>query len=166
MIQNLTKNLNHYKIIVEKITSEDFSKKIPVLSDSSIGQHLRHVLEFYLCLFSGIEKETVCYDERKRDLLLEIDKDHALDTISSIIKKIELIKTDNAITLQVSMSEKSDDFIKVNSTIYRELVYGFDHSIHHQALIKIGMKELNHDAPDENFGIAPSTIKYKKECAQ
>jgi hypothetical protein len=45
----------------------------------------------------------------------------------------------------------------------RELVYLTEHSIHHFALIKIGLQQLNPDLIlDENFGYAASTIKYKE----
>lgn len=50
---------------------------------------------------------------------------------------------------------------KVNSTLLRELLYVMDHSIHHMALIKIG---INVNFPqihlNENFGIFSSTIKF------
>ena len=166
MIENLIENLNHYKSVIEKITDNDFSKEIPVLSNGTIGQHIRHVLEFYTGLFYGIESGIVCYDNRKRDLLLETDKNYAFQTINKVIQQINAIDEDLPIILQSSVSNKKNSFIKVNTSIYRELVYGFDHSVHHQALIKIGMQALNRDLLFDNFGVAPSTIKHKKACAQ
>jgi len=166
MIQNLVHNLNSYKQFIEIISDKDFSKKKEILSHSSIGQHLRHVLEFYICLFDGIKKGQICYDERKRDLLLETNKVHTMQTMDNIIQKLHEIKADAPIVLKASLSDKNDTFFTLNSSIYRELVYNFDHSIHHQALIKIGLNEFKSNDVDDNFGVAPSTIKHNKECAQ
>jgi hypothetical protein len=54
------------------------------------------------------------------------------------------------------------------SNIERELMYNIEHTIHHLAIIKIG---LNAVAPQialsEHFGVAPSTIRHKQNiCAQ
>ena len=53
---------------------------------------------------------------------------------------------------------------RVESTLDRELIYNIEHAIHHMAMIKIGLKVL---APElhlpENFGVAPSTIRYRHQ---
>jgi hypothetical protein len=43
------------------------------------------------------------------------------------------------------------------------MVYNIEHCIHHQALIKVALNEMeaNH-LINKNFGIAPSTIQYRK----
>lgn len=58
--------------------------------------------------------------------------------------------------------------VYINKTfINRELAYCLEHSIHHQALIKVGLKEQNiENLIDENFGVAPATIRHKQKCAQ
>ena len=50
----------------------------------------------------------------------------------------------------------------MKSSFERELLYCLDHAIHHQALIKIGLKELHLShlvSPD--FGVAYSTLRYR-----
>jgi hypothetical protein len=43
------------------------------------------------------------------------------------------------------------------------LAYCLEHTIHHQALIKIGLMELNLiHLIDQHFGVAPATIRFKK----
>jgi len=34
------------------------------------------------------------------------------------------------------------------------------------ALIRVGLKELSEENISENFGVASSTIQYRKQCAQ
>jgi len=166
MIQNSIDNLNSYIAVTDVVDEKDFSAESNLLSGSSFGQHLRHVLEFYLCLFTGFKTGIVCYDERKRDLLLETDKGYAVQTIKEIIKSLTQINGDYPIKVKTNSSDLPENFKLVDSSVYRELHYSFDHSIHHQALIKIRLNELRCTEIDKNFGIAPSTIQYRKECAQ
>lgn len=148
------------------MSNEDFSKKIEVLFHGTIGQQVRHVLEFYLCVFSGIKNGSICYDERKRDLRLETDKAYAVQCLETILHKLENLENDAEIKLKVCLSKENNEFSAINSSIDRELVYCFDHSVHHQALIKIALQELQFNLDDDTFGIAPSTIKYMNSCAQ
>jgi len=57
--------------------------------------------------------------------------------------------------------------VKVDTTFNRELLYAIEHTVHHMAIIKIGML-LNYPnvTVPENFGVAESTIQYKTSCAQ
>ncbi len=43
------------------------------------------------------------------------------------------------------------------------MVYNIEHCIHHQALIKVALNEMeaNH-LINKNFGMAPSTIQYRE----
>jgi hypothetical protein len=64
--------------------------------------------------------------------------------------------------LQLSSKEASSEVI--STSFERELVYCLDHAIHHQALIKIGLKELDCvDLVNGNFGVAYSTIRYRMQ---
>ena len=48
------------------------------------------------------------------------------------------------------------------TSVDRELLYCLDHAIHHQALIKIGLKELQiADLVGDDFGVAYSTLRYR-----
>ncbi len=60
----------------------------------------------------------------------------------------------------------NDRAIITESSYQRELLYNLEHSIHHQALIKVALLEIQHDLVDENFGVAQSTIEYRKKCVQ
>ena len=48
----------------------------------------------------------------------------------------------------------------------RELFYCDEHTIHHLALIRVGINEIGGYQLNESFGVAPSTIKYRQSCAQ
>ena len=50
----------------------------------------------------------------------------------------------------------------VSSSFFRELTYLIEHTIHHLAIIKIGLNEVYPaiEIP-KNFGVAHSTIRYQ-----
>ena len=56
--------------------------------------------------------------------------------------------------------------LRIDSNYFRELLYNLEHCIHHQALIKVAILQLGHLHVNENFGVARSTIEYRKQCAQ
>ena len=56
--------------------------------------------------------------------------------------------------------------IKIDSNYYRELLYNLEHCIHHQALIKVAVLKNENLKVDANFGVARSTIEYRKQCVQ
>jgi uncharacterized damage-inducible protein DinB len=152
--------------LVEQITPEHFSKPVPTLGNSTIGQHLRHTLEFFICLENGFEKGVVNYDKRQHNKIIENDKFIALATLASIKKFIEAQPTDKPMKLEVSYDLKQEDYAVVQTNFARELVYNIEHAVHHMAIIKIGIREV---APyvtlPADFGIAASTIRYQEKAA-
>ncbi len=47
MTQYCKQNLLELKELLQKLSEEQYSRPSEILSGASIGQHLRHVLEFY-----------------------------------------------------------------------------------------------------------------------
>jgi uncharacterized damage-inducible protein DinB len=152
--------------LVEQITPEHFSMPVPALGNSTIGQHLRHTIEFFICLENGFEKGIVNYDKRQHDKTIENDKVIALATLASIKKFIQSHQADKLLKLEVSYDFKKEDFAEVQTNFTRELVYNIEHAVHHMAIMKIGIREV---APyislPADFGIAASTIRYQEKAA-
>jgi hypothetical protein len=148
--------------LIESINIEQYSMPLSSLSHSSVGMHFRHIVEFYQCLFNGISEGSIDYDKRERNLLLETNKKITLETILNITEYTRNI-LDNPLLLNMNYGENN---YSVNTSIFRELAYNIEHTIHHLAIIKIG---LTAHYPEillpENLGVANSTIKYKKEAS-
>lgn len=160
MKKHCKNNLNDLRELLEKLNQDDYISPCEFLSGASIGQHFRHILELYNCLINGLEKGSICYDDRKRDILLETCKDFAIETINEIDGNIEKME-DKQLTLigNYSLVESNNN---IQTSVFRELAYNLEHSIHHQALIKVGVKELGKiHLITETFGVAASTIRFK-----
>ena len=148
--------------LVVQITEEDYVKPATTLSNSTIGQHLRHTLEFFICLEDGFERGVVNYDKRAHDKLIESDKfiaRLAIDRINDFVTSL----ADKQLFLEVGYDVDKDDYLTIETTATRELVYNIEHAVHHMAIMKIGVREIATYiklAPD--FGIAASTIRYRE----
>ena len=59
--------------VIHQMDEKDFCKPSETLSKSTVGQHLRHTVEFFICLEQGFEKGVVNYDKRQHDKLIESD---------------------------------------------------------------------------------------------
>jgi len=159
--------LDQLSSITNEINEIDFIKPVPSLNQSTLGQHIRHTLEFFISLIDGYNTGFVSYDKRKHDKNLEIDKSLALSVIQKVILFLDKNPVDKEFMLEACYDPDSDISQSVKSTYYRELAYNIEHAIHHMAIIKIGIQEIcPYVQIPEGFGVAVSTIKYNKTQTQ
>lgn len=167
MIAYCLDNLLQIKALTTNINNNNYSKPCQHLFGGSIGQHIRHALEFYTCLFQGIEQGVVSYDNRQRLFDMETNTEIVNAWIESIESKLKSINTNKPIAIKANYTEESDKEVIMQSSLYRELGFCLEHSIHHLAMVKTALKELNClDLIDKNFGVAPSTLRHQKQCVQ
>jgi uncharacterized damage-inducible protein DinB len=154
-------NLQTLKDLINLLDDNQFNEHLDILSGSSIGAHVRHILEFYACLLIGNKTSVVCYDARERNHRIETDRKDACATIDNIIAELRKISTDCNLRLQADFSSIGNDDEMIQTSLYREIAYCLEHSIHHMALIKIGIKILGDKGiAIENLGVAPSTARH------
>ena len=154
------KQLLELKSILNQINDSDYSKNLVVLENGTIGRHVRHVLEFYECLFISKSGYTVCYDDRKRNLLLEENVRFASDYVDEIIDQIEQVDINKRLLLK-SKYEQAE--IIMESSLFREITYNIEHTVHHLAIIRIAISaELKYIDLSSSFGYAESTVQFLK----
>ncbi|WP_299782643.1 DinB family protein [uncultured Formosa sp.] len=160
-------NLNEIKSVLHQLLDEQYQHKSSTMFGATIGQHVRHILEFYQSVINGLKTKTINYDNRKRNLLIETETQYAIQIIDEINTALNQIKGDTLLVLEGDFSAEDRKQIQIQTSFLRELAYCLEHSIHHQALIKVGLLELNSMSfIDDTFGLAPATIRYRKTCAQ
>ncbi|MCI0750421.1 MAG: hypothetical protein L0Y35_01155 [Flammeovirgaceae bacterium] len=151
--------------LVTSISDSDYVKPVEALSNSTLGQHMRHTLEFFICLQQGHEQGLVNYDKRAHDKLIENDKYIALATINRIAEFVNTTTEDKRMKLEVGYDLDKEEFCVIETNYLRELTYNIEHAVHHMAIMKIGVREV---APyislPSDFGIAASTIRYKESA--
>ncbi|MEM9858984.1 MAG: DinB family protein [Bacteroidota bacterium] len=166
LVKACTEILGQLEVIVEEIKNEDFSSPIDTLNNSTIGQHMRHTLEFFSCLMHNHKSGVINYDNRDHDRIIESDTTIALALIQDLKNFVTNIKSDVSLKLEANYSLEKEDTISISTNLFRELTYNIEHAIHHMAIIKIGLREV---APyvtiPAHFGVAVSTVKYQKGTA-
>lgn len=155
--------MNQLQSVVDQFSAETFSTPVSTLSNSSIGQHVRHTLEFFICLMDSASLQLINYDERKHDPYIENDPMLAHDIIESIKRFLSEIRDDFPLTLEANYEIDIDENSSIKSSFLRELAYNIEHTIHHMALIKVGVNtSFNEIILPEHFGVASSTVRYQK----
>jgi uncharacterized protein (DUF486 family) len=143
------------------IPENTYRQPLKTLHDHSVGQHTRHIIEFYGCLSAGIQDGVVNYDLRERNTDIETNKDLALSYLNNILTTYgDLIQTDSPLVLKILISNGL-----IQSSLCRELVYLIEHTTHHLAIIKIGLNEAYPTLTlADNLGVSVSTIDYKNQA--
>lgn len=159
--KTIAHSFNEIKSILLQFDDDMYQKELKIISNGTIGQHFRHIIEFYFCFIEAQQNGCVCYDGRKRNYLWE----------TSVIESLNIINQLNDDFLQLDLTKKiklkqnyyNDSFL-IESTNQRELMYCFDHSIHHFAILKIALTTTFPTVKiPTNFGIASSTLHFQKQ---
>jgi hypothetical protein len=149
---------------ISLLSDDAYSQKSLLLNGSTVGGHTRHVIELFQCLINGYENALVNYEQRKRDLEIETNKNFACSLLTSIASSIQM--PNKILKLQGFYSETSNEECAVDTNFYRELIYNLEHTIHHMAMIRVAINEVSDIKLPDNFGVAAATTQYKKLCAQ
>lgn len=150
-----SQQLEELTALLLQLSPTDYSSVSPVFRNSSIGQHVRHILELFDCLLTQYESGEINYDLRKRDLRLENDLAFVFEKVREIQSKINI--SDKELFL---LQGKIPEYQAVKTTYFRELLYNLEHCVHHQALIRLACFELQYVVLPETFGVARSTIMH------
>jgi len=158
---------NQVKELLDTIDNETYCQPLKAFSGSSIGQHIRHIIDFYLCLNRGCDCGNIDYDSRQRNPLIEKDTAVAITELEEMSNCIQGLDIYQVVYVNSSFTDdESEENSQIPSSIGRELMYAYDHAIHHLAMVKIGMKQhFPNIKINNNLGIAPSTLKYRKAKA-
>jgi uncharacterized damage-inducible protein DinB len=155
--------LEQVEALLRELTDVEHASPRPLLFGSSIGQHIRHVLEFYDCFVSSFASGAVSYDRRRRDLAIETSVSVATASARNSAVKLRSISCDGALTLcsdlpGMPLASTQD------TTVKRELVYLADHSVHHLAMVRIALEQyLPHVVFPSTLGIAVSTRNHRAQ---
>jgi hypothetical protein len=114
----------------------------------------------FICLEQGYEKGVINYEKRKREYTIESNKEVAIELLQQI--PLKLHKHEKNLLLEAAYDEYSNDTILISTNYFRELVYNLEHTVHHMALIRVGINEVSSVKVPEGFGVASSTMKYKR----
>ncbi|KRD07585.1 hypothetical protein ASE21_19070 [Flavobacterium sp. Root901] len=161
LLKSIRHSLDELTGLLDQLSDKDYSKSCESLSNATIGEHTRHILEMFQCLQNGYDSGVLNYDNRQRNKRIQTETEFAKQCISEIKTGLQ---TENKIMF---LEQYIDGLtMRIQSNYYRELLYNLEHCVHHQALIKVAVLQFENISIDDNFGVARSTIEYRKQCVQ
>lgn len=165
LINHNINQLGELQNLLVQLSVKLYQEPQDVVSGATIGQHVRHILEFYICIEKGIKSGTVSYDDRDRQKEIEEDPSFTINVISELKCFLQAIQNTNIeIEFLANYSLLEDQSCSIKSNLERELAYALDHTIHHMAILKIALKVGDPSIFINNkFGVAPSTLRMRSQ---
>ncbi len=161
MIQAIIYNLQRGVKLINAIDDSQYGDNSIAPYYSSIGIHMRHILDVFDCIFDGLETKKVDLSARKRNELAEKKVVFGLQYFEEVIEKLESLKSAD---LDVKVEVRDDlglGMITANYTLASALIQAHSHAIHHFASIGYIISQLGIHLPDADFGYNPTTSRNK-----
>ncbi|MEM1261902.1 MAG: DinB family protein [Pseudomonadota bacterium] len=127
---------------------------------SSIGAHVRHILDHYDCLLDGVVSGSIDYACRSRDNRAETDVRYTRRRIAALIERLRTLSFEATTVLDVQHEPGSVGAPANRSSLGRELEFLMSHTAHHYALIAVLLNRFELPVP-QDFGLAPSTVRHR-----
>ncbi|HHB78299.1 MAG TPA: DinB family protein [Saprospiraceae bacterium] len=157
VINPILDNLDRGYVLLDSLTNEQFVANHIGPYNSTVGQHFRHILDIFSCIFNGLDERKVDLTARERNELAESNIGVARNYLDTIYEKLKSIQDlDPNIPVKVT-----DDLglgrVDVNYTLGSALCQAHSHAIHHFASLGYMLHQLDVKIPDTRFGYNPTT---------
>jgi len=157
--------LEQGRLYLKSVTEEDYVEIITPNFISSAGSHIRHIIDHYQSIISGIESGVIDYDLRLRGSKIEEKPQLAIEKLDGIAQWMKNLSNDDlnrTIALSTEVSTTNKEVQVVQTTIARELIFAGSHAVHHYAMIaQITFAQTT--TANTTFGVAPATATYLRE---
>ncbi len=168
IVQSVLEILAQGESLLAQLGDGDYTRRVPVAFNASIGGHYRHCLDHFRSLLGSATEGDLNYDHRERGTLVESDRFAALNATRELREGYQRLDEASlhrplAVTCKTSYSTSGSQ--TAPSTFGREIMYSVAHAVHHYALIGVMGGILGLELPP-GFGVAPSTLKHRTEPAQ
>lgn len=146
---------------ISLIDAELYKKPLDVYNGSTLGKHFRHIHDFFHCLTHQCDNHKVDYCNRCRDSSVEEQKDSCIEAFQQLQRDLSSLDENQIITVKADFEVAEGIRPEVKTSIGREIMYAYDHAVHHLAIVKIGLNQHCEDLEiNQDLGVAASTIRY------
>ncbi|MDN3666823.1 DinB family protein [Algibacter miyuki] len=162
IIEPSLKTLRKAQVLLEKLSDDDLCNASISPYYSSIGTHLRHIFDFYDCIFNRHTDNKIDLTARRRNTAAETACCNALSYLNTMTSTLETLDVD------VEQQVVVIDDLGLGKT---EILYTYgallaqanSHTIHHYAIINYILDRLKLSFDDTDFGYNPTTPKAASE---
>lgn len=159
MIEAIEKNLNRGIQLLSCITDNEYNNKTIAPYYSSIGVHMRHILDVFDCVLDGIESGNINLINRKRNELAENYTQHGIAYFEEILRRLKLLEKADFNKIVLVTDDLGLGIVSANYTLGGILIQAHSHAIHHFASVGYVISQLGIALPDVDFGFNPTTPK-------
>lgn len=156
IIRSTLKTLEKSQSLLNNLSDEDLCNASISPYYSSVGTHIRHILDFYDCIFKINSERQIDLTIRNRNKEVESKCDCARDYLQLIIYKLNSSHFDMGEVVAV-IDDLGLGKIEFQNTMGGLLSQANSHTIHHYAIINYILHGLNISLSDSDFGYNPST---------
>ena len=157
MFDAIENNLKLGGDLVRFISDEQFCDTTVPPYHSSIGSHMRHILDIFDCIFSGLEEGKVDLTARQRCLDVECCRDTCLGYLYRTIAKLNELRTIDIDQIIDVTDDLGTGRVTCKYTLGAALVQAHSHAIHHFAALGYVNSSLGINLPVPEFGYNPTT---------
>lgn len=165
LIQSAVETLAQGESLLAQLSDADYTSKLPVAFNASIGGHYRHCLDHFRSLLDVAMDGDLDYDHRERGTLIEKDRFAALNATRELregFEQLDPVFLWRSLNVTCRTSYSTSGSQASPSTVGREIMYSVAHAVHHYALIGF-MAGVMGLAMPPGFGVAPSTLKHQTD---
>ena len=161
MIPAIIQNLNRGVNLLNSIDDQQYAENSTAPYFSSIGIHMRHVLDVFDCILRGLETGMIDLSDRKRNELAETHVAMGIDYFSEVKERLLQLENQDLDRVVQVKDDLGLGMVTANYTLAAALIQAHSHAIHHFASIGYIISQLGISLPDGDFGYNPTTPKNK-----
>jgi hypothetical protein len=156
VIQSTLKTLEKSKFIFDNLSDDIYCNSTVSPYYSSIGSHIRHILDFYDCIFSVSSKNVIDLTARSRNIDVETKFETAICYLNSTIEKLKSFefKMDDSVIVIDDLGLGKTSITYTYGGLFSQ---ANSHTIHHYAIINYILDGLKIAVNDAAFGYNPTT---------
>lgn len=163
MTNAIENNLLRGVKLLNSITDAQYSDQSVAPYYSSIGGHVRHILDIFDCIFDGLSAKKIDLVARKRNVMVENYTVHGLRYFETTINKLHSLNSCDFNELYEVSDDLGMGVVHANYTLASALIQAHSHAIHHFASIGYIIAQLEIELPDADFGFNPTTPKKQPQ---
>lgn len=157
VIQSNLKTLQKTSVLLSSLTNEELSNNSVSPYYSSIGRHIRHILDFYDCVLNIDSNNRIDLTARKRNNKVECNCEDALEYLNIIINKLNNIDSKVVEEKVLVIDDLGLGRIEIQYTLGAVFAQANSHAIHHYAIINYILDNIGIALQINNFGFNPTT---------
>ena len=156
-ISSLQNTLEKSLVLLENIPDSVYIDATVGPFYSSIGGHIRHILDFYFSIFKGLNNYLIDLTDRERNNAIEIDVYFAKTEIKKVLLELDSYSGYDLEEKYELIDDLGQGKMSIPTNLYAVFAQANSHTIHHYAIISQLLFAFEIVIEDKTFGYNPTT---------